>query len=184
MRSASGDRLASAIGWVAVVWLALTLLLPTPAEAPTPAVLVTADLVRRAAADGVVVAVRATDTATVRVVALVPKVRRAVRDTRAAADSVSAFADFDSLSCRITHMTSVVDSLTDAVDTLLVRHDAERAAFRVTLEAADRQLSAEREARLAAQAAAVCKVGPMPCPSRRTAFVLGFAAAVAVIVLR
>jgi hypothetical protein len=160
---------------------------PGPAEAPTPldrAALDRADADRVAAADGLTVQVSRTDTVTARVVRLIPAARRLARETRAALDSVSTLPDSAALPDRFAELTAVVDSLTDAVDSLLVAHEAERQAWRVTLAAADRQRDVEREARLAAQAAAVCKIGPVLCPSRRTAFGLGFAAAVAVIVLR
>jgi hypothetical protein len=158
-----------------------------PAHAPTPIDPVAVKLAaaeRIAAADGLTARVSQTDTVTAQVVRLIPVVRQLTRETRVALDSVPTLPDSLSLPYRFAHMVAVVDSLTDAVDSLLVAHEAEREAWRVTLAAADRQRNVEREARLLAEAAAVCKIGPMPCPSRRTAFGLGFAAAVAVIVLR
>ncbi len=158
-----------------------------PAHAPTPidpAAVKLAAAERIAAADGLTARVSQTDTVTARVVRLIPAAQRLARETRAALDSTLTLPDSGVLPSHVAELTAVVDSLTDAVDSLLVAHEAEREAWRVTLAAADRQRDVEREARLAAQAAAVCKIGPMPCPSRRTAFGLGFAAAVAVIVLR
>jgi hypothetical protein len=158
-----------------------------PAHAPTPidrAAIALANAERIAAADGLTARMSQTDTVTGQIVRLIPTARRLARETRAALDSPPTLPDSGVLPSHVAELTAVVDSLTDAVDSLLVAHEAERQAWRVTLAAADRQRDVEREARLLAEAAAVCKIGPMPCPSRRTAFGLGFAAALAVIVLR
>lgn len=175
------DRVGSVIGWVVVLWLFAALVFPTPVEAPTLA-MSRADTLRTAADGVVAVAVGRTDSLTPRVIRLSRVARRVSRETILVADIPT-----DSTPPRpivTPYLAVIADSLVMAVDSLLAAHQAERAAWQAALAAADSQRAALQTALTAAIRDEPCRIGPVVCPTRRTAFVAGFTAAVILLVLR
>lgn len=156
---------------------------PKTADAPAPRLAIVRADSLRAAADGVVaVTVARTDSVTPNVIRLSRVARRVSRETFPVAPATSAP---DSTVSAAPHpLVAVVDSLTDAVSGLIVAHEAERVAWSAAVAAADSQRVALQTALNAATRPERCGIGPVPCPTRRMAFMAGFTAAVVLFVVR
>lgn len=99
----------------------------------------------------------------------------------AAVRLVADTAGLDTLRSLLRRQADLTDSVIvaaagyrDAVDSLLVVVRRERAGTQAALALADSALGAEAAVSASLRAASRCRVGPFPCPTRRTVAVAGF----------